>query len=131
MGLQQDMRREDSAPSWLLKRLQEDTHDHLVTIAAVLWGIWFARNKRIWEGKVMSPKLAVQGSYKQINEWKDSVKKFQVVSQTRCQRSTTGSIARWKCPAVGSLKVNVDASVFPGSDSFSIGIILRDHTGMF
>lgn len=37
----------------------------------------------------------------------------------------------WQRPQEGVLKVNVDASVFPEENSFTIGIIVRDHTGQF
>lgn len=38
---------------------------------------------------------------------------------------------RWTAPAEGSLKINVDASVFEGRASYSIGKVLRDHLGVF
>lgn len=37
----------------------------------------------------------------------------------------------WRAPAVGDLKINVDASIYDGSSKFSVGMILRDHTGSF
>lgn len=40
-------------------------------------------------------------------------------------------VHRWKPPAEGFLKVNVDASVFAGADTFIIGMVLRDHNGSF
>lgn len=38
---------------------------------------------------------------------------------------------RWFPPREGWLKLNVDASVKPGSDRFSVGLVLRDHLGEF
>lgn len=38
---------------------------------------------------------------------------------------------KWKPPEAGHLKLNVDASVVKDSGSFSIGMLLRDHNGMF
>lgn len=37
----------------------------------------------------------------------------------------------WSKPEEGCLKVNVDVSVFQGAETFSIGMVLRNHTGMF
>lgn len=33
---------------------------------------------------------------------------------------------KWEVPQEGSLKLNVNASVFPGESSFAVGIVLRD-----
>ena len=44
---------------------------------------------------------------------------------------TTCNLRKWKAPEHGEYKVNVDASWFQGADSFSIGIVLRNHSGCF
>lgn len=41
------------------------------------------------------------------------------------------TLSSGKCPEEGHYKLNIDASVFSGTNSFSIGMILRDHNGMF
>lgn len=41
------------------------------------------------------------------------------------------SRATWTAPTQGKFKLNVDASVFSGQSSFSMGMILRDHDGTF
>lgn len=38
---------------------------------------------------------------------------------------------RWAAPEVGWLKLNVDASVFAGVSSFTVGMVLRDDLGTF
>lgn len=131
VGFHLDMSREEYAPSWLLSKLQTDTQENLVSIAAVLWGIWYARNRRVWDEKEVPPKLAVQGRLKKINEWENAVKRVKEMSQNRNQGSNAASTDRWKRPEEGSLKAHVDASVFPGSNSYTIAIVIRDHTGMF
>ena len=45
----------------------------MVKTATVLLGIWMVRNNRVWEGKWVSPAMAVEWSLKQINEWKQAV----------------------------------------------------------
>lgn len=39
------------APMWLLGKLSTAPHDELVTIETMLWGVWFARNQKLWEPK--------------------------------------------------------------------------------
>ena len=38
---------------------------------------------------------------------------------------------RWKRPELGTLKLNVDASVKQGQSSFAIGMVLRNHEGHY
>lgn len=38
---------------------------------------------------------------------------------------------KWCAPTKGRLKVNVDASVIPGAESFPVDMIIRDHFGKF
>lgn len=37
----------------------------------------------------------------------------------------------WKPPDEGYFKLNVDASFRAGADTFSVGLVLRDHKGSF
>lgn len=41
------------------------------------------------------------------------------------------TVNHWVAPAAGGFKVNVDASVYEGTSSFTVGMILRDHLGGF
>ena len=39
-------------------------------MATVIWGVWWARNKCIWEGKTMTPSIAASWSSKQVSDWR-------------------------------------------------------------
>ncbi|XP_074327369.1 uncharacterized protein LOC141665289 [Apium graveolens] len=39
--------------------------------------------------------------------------------------------AKWKLPVTGTFKLNVDASVYPGTNAFAVGMVLRNDTGNF
>lgn len=39
--------------------------------------------------------------------------------------------SKWLPHERGALKLNVDASVFPGMETFSISMVLRNHSGTF
>lgn len=133
MGLYFDMSGIEYAPSWLLCMLETDKVDNLIKIATVHRGIWIVRNKKLWEEKVVSLVMELEWSSKHISDWRNVVSRVQgmklgskITDQTRQQCEH-----RWKPPLPRQLKINVDASVFPGSNSFSIGWILRDSTGPF
>ncbi|XP_074322969.1 uncharacterized protein LOC141659929 [Apium graveolens] len=131
IGLVFDMMEIESASSWMLNNLETNTHESLVTITNVLWGIWFGRNKKLWEGKYLSPSAVVELNARQITEWKNAVRPVVGSRQGKRSSSGRGQIVRWSCPIEGQLKLNVDASVFSGANFFFIGMVIRDHNGHF
>lgn len=62
-------------------------------------------------------------------------KKWKVARQRPQSRGGTSMVSseakKWTPPNTGELKLNVDASFFPGANNFSIGMLIRDHTGVF
>lgn len=133
VGLNFDMSTVEHAPTWLLRKLETETFDNLNKIATVLWGTWMAQNKKIWEDKWVPPDMAVEWSLKHIKEWRNAVSVVQgvKVNTRNPSHACNQDDIKWKHPDAGHLKLNVDASVFMDSGSFSIGMVLRDHNGLF
>lgn len=128
VGLSLDMSMVEFAPDWLLQKLNGTGHDELLLIARVLWGIWFFRNKKVWENKVVNSRIAMDWSAKYFSDWKlakESRTAVPATSTTNCHASPH----RWKPPATGAFKLNTDATFKVGEGSFSIGLLLRDHQG--
>lgn len=122
VGLAYEMAHVESAPEWLLDKLNTESSENLVKIAAVIWGIWWTRNKMVWEGKRVSPEIAMSWSLRQISEWKtaqDRKNKF----STQLQQGKVQFTTKWQAPTPGNLKLNVDASVQEGADYFSVGLV--------
>lgn len=122
-------REEEYIHEWLLNMLAIAPEVVLIKIASVLWGIWFARNKRIFEGRIMSAACAVHWSYMQVKEWQAANQRNNVASSN--DEQCTRSDQKWKPPAVDQLKINVDASVIEGQNSYAVGIVLRNSQGQF
>lgn len=61
----------ESAPKWLLNKLFTETNENLIKIAMVLWGVWWTRNKCVWESKSVTPEIAIAWSSKQIKDWRE------------------------------------------------------------
>lgn len=120
----------ENAPDWLLQRLSGEPQDVKVQIAMVLWGIWSIRNLKVWDSKAIRAHLAMEWSRKDIVEWQEA-RKIKLGRNNSKMQGGNQSIGRWVAPQVGKLKLNVDASVFPGTSFFSVGMILRDHQGLF
>lgn len=128
VGLDYRMWEVESASDWLLDKLCNETLDNVIKIATVLWGVWFARNKRIFEGRNMSPTATICWSSKQIVEWRlANTRRNQIhVEQSESKQQ---HIQRWKPPETGDFKINVDASVVEGLNSYAVGMVLRNHRG--
>lgn len=130
LGLEFDTSTVEYGSEWLLQRMVEEGRETLVRIATGLWAIWSARNLKVWENKCLTPEIAVQMSSKQVAQWKEVQNLNKIRGNGRAQ-SYQMEVVKWKAPDEGSLKVNVDASVFAGKESFSVGMVLRDHRGGF
>lgn len=68
VGLQYDMSCVENASDWLLQKLGCESQEINGKIAKVLWGIWSARNLKVWDRKSVTPALAMEWSIKQISE---------------------------------------------------------------
>lgn len=131
MGLQYDMRTVESAPEWFLNKLHTETSDNLIRIATVVWGIWWARNQRVWEGKTTTPAVAMLWSSRQVADWRTVHSKEKQSHRHHLQTARPQYTTRWVASDIGSLKINVDASVLDNADSFSVGMVIRNHQGTF
>ena len=129
VGLSYNMWTVENAADWLLERLSTDSSEVLSKIATVMWGVWFARNKKIFEEKVMTPAAVMSWSRNQVQDWVVASKHHQTSSSSNS--STLQQNHAWKPPDLGSFKINVDAAVKEGQDFFAIGMALRDYNGHF
>lgn len=78
----------------------------------------------------MPPEDIMNWSMNQILEWRAANQK-RLSANLQRGGSLQKQIQRWSRPHVGNLKMNVDASVKKGHDSFSVGLVLRDHLGRY
>lgn len=118
------------SPDWLLQKLSMADHDEIILIAKVLYGIWFFRNKKVWENKTVNSRVTMDWSVKYFADWKlakASRTQVTIASTVRCQPL----VHRWKPLELGSFKLNTDAAIKVGDDTFSIGLVIRDHQGEF
>lgn len=81
----------------------------------------------MWEGKSVTASLAMDSTFKSVDDWRVAQS---IRSGGRRTNSQTHA-RRWFPPPVGALKLNVDASLFKGANTFSVGMVLRDHNGEF
>lgn len=80
----------------------------------------------MWENQSVSAALAMDSSYNAVMKWRKARDKNQEKLQTN-PHHYQGRVVKWKLP----VEVNVDASFFPNSKTFKIGMVLRNHEGAF
>lgn len=130
IGVVLDTTEVEGTSDWVLSKLSTEPNDRLIKIATVVWGVWWARNKMVWEGKWMTPKIAMDWSSKQVSDWRLAHRK-KLQNSLHLQGDKVQHVNKWNAPAEGLWKLNVDASVFDSADFFSIGMVIRDHRGSF
>ncbi|XP_063947247.1 uncharacterized protein LOC135151929 [Daucus carota subsp. sativus] len=104
--------------------------EEIILIARVLWGIWFFRNKKVWENKTVNDMVAMEWSAKYFADWR-MAKESRIASSSSRRPNILADVCIWKAPAVGHLKLNTDAAIKLGESTFTVGLILRDHIGDF
>lgn len=57
------------AQTWLLDKISSASSEEVVKICVILWVIWFWRNKRVWDGKVVTSAFAMDSSFKHNSSW--------------------------------------------------------------
>lgn len=122
VGLVYDWSNVEYAHDWLLEKISTATADEVVKICIVLWGVWYWRNQRVWDGKIVTAAFAMDNSFKMHSEWLEAKKK-PISTSAQIRPVVEKGDKKWYLPDVGAVKVNVDASVFPNSQNFSIGMV--------
>lgn len=130
MNLVYDMREVEVVSEWLLDKLEKAPVEESSRICTVSWGIWYWLNKKVWEDRVSTPASAMDGTFSIVNEWKRARQGVVKINQGGLGNNQSDA-GKWLPPEEGMLKVNVDASMFQGSPSFTVGMVLRDSRGSF
>ncbi|KAL9293400.1 putative ribonuclease H domain-containing protein [Arabidopsis thaliana] len=92
----------------------------------IIWRIWKARNKFVFEKYSQCPLKLVSQSTEEVKEWtrtRRSSRSTQVVTPSH------PSPKRWTKPTSSYVKINFDASFHINNTASSGGWVIRDHEG--
>lgn len=77
----------------------------------------------------MNPLVVMEYSFWYLKEWKSAGKKSQLLDKQ--DKVDVNVDKKWRPPDIGTWKLNVDASFVQDAECFIIGMIIRDHAGVF
>ncbi|XP_035546523.1 uncharacterized protein LOC118348595 [Juglans regia] len=90
------------------------------TLVLCAWGLWYRRNKLMYENKKLSPKQAIDHALSLYQEH---------LSATYEQKRGLMPQCRWQPPPAGVLKLNIDGATFHEQCRSGVGMVLRDERG--
>ncbi|XP_075521064.1 uncharacterized protein LOC142554262 [Primulina tabacum] len=97
-------------------------------IAMVLWGIWRARNEKLWNRISNTAHQVVDSAMQLLSDWK-GVRGIEGSNEANRQQSNQSYT--WKKPQAPTFKCNVDATLHNESRNTGMGMVLRDSMGSF
>lgn len=101
------------------------------TLAMMFWIIWKRRNEKLWEGIIRPYAVLVQAALDYLQQW-ELVRTSRVTAATTSSNATSvPSPLSWQKLCVGSLKCNVDATIFSEENKYGVGIYLCDNYDTF
>nr|GMD87065.1 uncharacterized protein LOC109159918 [Ipomoea batatas] len=115
--------------AWLKVRFDSLTKSELTHFITICWGIWNARNQKVWNMIDTSPQLVVKKSLAFLKTWK-SVRQPPPIPILHAS-SFNSERKQWLKHVYGIPKLNIDASVHCAADHIGMGWVLRDHDGFF
>ena len=95
-------------------------------VAALLWVIWNARNKWLFEGKKENPIIVVVRAESVV----ESYRKVKQPERNFVGNQKAEKLNQWYPPPKDWLKINVDATVDANKQKAGLGVVIRDQEGI-
>ena len=124
----------DGDPQWQSRRgSSHSSFSHLLStvmesecntelFAMIAWTLWFRRNKSSFSPPRIPLEQVLQHAYDGLQEYRSANQ------PARQQRPRQG--VRWSASQAGFYKINFDGALFSTLDRASIGVIIRDCSGL-
>jgi hypothetical protein len=124
---------------WLYYCLTTLKEEELCYLAAIIYGIWYARNKLVFENIDINDKRIIEQAYSSIKDYQSANQ----ISNTTVRNNTSSSTrsrghthiqhlrstqrnSKWRKPRAGRIKANCDANLSING-SWGLGAIFRDE----
>ncbi|XP_062100043.1 uncharacterized protein LOC133805913 [Humulus lupulus] len=91
------------------------------------WAIWKVRNDVVWKGKIPRVATVHHLATSMLEQWTRAQNK--VETPTAAYLTKEDGVEKWRLPAEGVVKVNVDAALFSEIPAFIYACVARDSHG--
>jgi hypothetical protein len=128
--------RHSNIADWITHALNNLNTEDLIYMAAIAYGIWFARNQMIFESTEMDDDKVINNATKCIQEFQratqipssESINTNYDTSSNHRPRLRPTTNKHWSRPNEGTIKVNCDANL-SREGRWGLGAIFRDSDG--
>jgi len=110
-------------------RIQRYSKEVLELLVVVARGIWFRRNKLVFEGAFSHPDNIFSAALNFIREYKESLVKDKPLVQSEMDPGASRDTATCSPPPDGFKKINWDAAINKTKGWIGLGIIAKDYLG--
>lgn len=112
---------------WISEAFQNCNAVKMQDIFMLCWTIWRNRNSIVWNQRGEEFSEVCKSAKLQLNQWKNAQDKS--FDNFLGFMSQEDGKERWECPQEGTIKINVDATLFETSNTYCYSMIARDHKG--
>ncbi|PNX95563.1 ribonuclease H, partial [Trifolium pratense] len=124
---------------WINYMINNTNKECIEKITAIMYGIWYARNVLVFQGKNLPPQEISSTALNQLQEYQTHGLE-QHIQDPQVRRNGCSNDISWSPPPRGTLKINVDAHlssdghwstglVLRRSDGSTVGVATRTHNG--
>jgi ribonuclease HI len=112
---------------WFVYMLNHTSQDCMEQIAAIIYGIWYSRNQKVFQGKDLLAENICNTALNHLTEFQRLNLHVNTFSRAPVAMSSSHNNS-WSPPPRGTLKINVDAHLSSDGHWFS-GLLLRRSDG--
>ncbi|XP_021731000.1 uncharacterized protein LOC110697905 [Chenopodium quinoa] len=106
---------------WLRSKVTKET---ITIMATLMWAAWRCRNVMVFENSEPDAVMVEMGYCNYVAEYAGYTRRVSRQAAHPSSRSAT----KWKCPAAGCVKFNVDAHLGESAMA-ALGVVVRDQEG--
>ncbi|KAI4975125.1 hypothetical protein ZWY2020_048732 [Hordeum vulgare] len=117
-----------NARNWIFDMHESLSHASFTCMVVILWSIWYARRKAIYEGIFQSPQQTISFVNTYLRELGQIALKSPKIPSVRA--SSPGP-QWWIAPPAGPMKVNVDGAVLANRQGGAATAVCRDGAGNY
>ncbi|EEE66057.1 hypothetical protein OsJ_22054 [Oryza sativa Japonica Group] len=111
---------------WVFDFLGRSSNIQKTALAVTLWHIWEARNHSRNNPTLANPRQVIQ----KILAYVEMIEQHCCCAVQAVRGDALRPVPRWRPPPEGTILINTDAAVFQSVNSFGLGFLFRDHSGL-